>query len=181
MEKVGLLDKKLKDILIHDDSKIQLQRKFERIALDEHYTNLYAPRLMVEKEANVSSIPEESIKKTRKMLHKGLNSSNWNKYRTQSKVQGNHRDRDVLNQLELKRERTQSMGVKVLEDNLKKEKKIKSAPVNDPETRPTWNKLVHASSSARLLKAQYDNVQSRSKNQPIHENQEEDLKGLLQS
>lgn len=181
MKKFLALDKKLKEILIHDDSKHQLQRKFERIALDEHYTNLYAPRLIVEQEANISSAPEESIKKTRKMLHKGLNSSNWNKYRTQSIVKGNHRDRDVLNQLELKRERTQSMGVKVREDNLKKDKKIKSAPIEDQEIRPTWNKLVHASSSARLLKAQYDNVQSRSKNHPLHENQEDDLKAFLQS
>ena len=72
MKKFLALDKKLKEILIHDDSKHQLQRKFERIALDEHYTNLYAPRLIVEQEANISSAPEESIKKTRKMLHKGL-------------------------------------------------------------------------------------------------------------
>ena len=126
MKKFGVVDKFLKRVLIHDDSKHQLQRKFERIALDEHFTNLYAPRLIVEKtEENIdkSNLPDESIKKTRKTFQKGINSSNWEKYRSQAIKQGNHRDKDVLNQLEMKRERTQSMGVKVLEEKLKNVKK----------------------------------------------------------
>lgn len=182
MQRISVLDKKLKSLLTHDDSKTQLQRKFERIALDEHYTNLYAPRLIAEKtehETNSPGVPEESLKKTKKMLQKGLNSSDWEKYRSHAIMHGNHRDRDVLDQLELKRERTHSMGVKILEDNLKTEKKIKSAPITDIEAQPSWKKLVHASSSARLLKAQYDDVQSRSKHHTIQENQEEDLKALL--
>jgi len=179
MQKIKVLDKKLKKVLIHDDTKIQLQRKFERIALDEHYTNLYAPRLIAEKaehDTNLPSAPEESIKKTRKMLKKGLNSSDWEKHRTHP---GNQRDRDVLNQLERKRERTHSMGVKVLENNLKDEKEIKSAPIKETESKPSWKKLVHASSNARLLKAQYDNVQSRTKTLTIQENQEDHLTALL--
>lgn len=176
------MTKKLKSLLTHDDSKTQLQRKFERIALDEHYTNLYAPRLIAEKtehETNIPGVPEESLKKTKKMLQKGLNSSDWEKYRSHAIMHGNHRDRDVLDQLELKRGRTHSMGVKIMEDNLKTDKQIKSAPIKEIEAQPSWKKLVHASSSARLLKAQYDDVQSRSKHHTIQENQEEDLKALL--
>ena len=40
------LDKLLKKLLIHDDSQQELQRKFEKICLDEHITNLYAPRII---------------------------------------------------------------------------------------------------------------------------------------
>merc|ERR1712106_1080095 len=112
-----------------------------------------------------------SIKKTRKTFQKGINSSNWEKYRSQAIKQGNHRDRDVLNQLEMKRERTHSMGVKVLEDKMKNVKKTNSAPIT--ETRPSWKHLERASSSARMLKAQYDDVQSRTKHHVIQEDQEE--------
>jgi len=181
VNQVSVVDKSLRKVLIHDDSKPQLQRKFERIALDEHYTNLYAPRLIAEKTEEIidkSNIPEVSIKKTRKVLQKGINSSNWEKYRSQAIKQGNYRDRDVLDQLEMKRERTHSMGVKVLEDTLKNERKPNSAPIS--ESRPSWNHLVKASSSAQLLKAQYDNVQSRTKHHPtIQETQEDDQKKPL--
>merc|ERR1712046_108229 len=84
IRKLKFLDEKLRKFLLHDDSKIQLQRKFEKIALDEHYTRLYAPRIIAEKtehDSNRAKVPEESIKKTRKMLQKGLNSSDWEKYR----------------------------------------------------------------------------------------------------
>ena len=155
IRKLKFLDEKLRKFLLHDDSKIQLQRKFEKIALDEHYTRLYAPRIIAEEtehDSNRAIVPEESIKKTRKMLQKGLNSSDWEKYRNQAIIKGNRRDRDVLDQLELKRERTHSMGVKVLESNLKHDKKPNSAPVDEKESLPSWKKLVHASTQARLLK-----------------------------
>merc|ERR1740124_1766113 len=37
------IDKLLKKMLIGKDSQQQIQRKFERICLDEHITSLYAP------------------------------------------------------------------------------------------------------------------------------------------
>ena len=40
------MDSKLKECLIHEDSKAMLTRKFEKIILDEHFTNLYAPRIL---------------------------------------------------------------------------------------------------------------------------------------
>ena len=48
---ISAVDKYMKKRLLVDDSKHKLQRKFEKIALDDHYTNLYAPRVLVEKTA----------------------------------------------------------------------------------------------------------------------------------
>ena len=59
IKNISEIDKFMKKTLIVDDSKHQLQRKFEKIALDEHYTNLYAPRLLVDK--NEKTINKSSI------------------------------------------------------------------------------------------------------------------------
>ena len=40
------VDKTLKKILVQEDVKLDLQRKFEKMILDEHITNLYAPRII---------------------------------------------------------------------------------------------------------------------------------------
>ena len=45
---VRKIDDLLKSWLILADSKEQLTRKFEKIILEEHFTNLYAPRILVE-------------------------------------------------------------------------------------------------------------------------------------
>ena len=57
MKKVSAVDKFMKSKLVVDDSKHKLQKTFEKIALDEHYSNLYAPRLLVDK-------TEKTIKQT---------------------------------------------------------------------------------------------------------------------
>ena len=40
------VDETLKKILVQEDAKLDLQRKFEKMILDEHITNLYAPRII---------------------------------------------------------------------------------------------------------------------------------------
>ena len=44
------LDKLLKNILIEKENKQELQQKMEKICLDEHITNLYAPRIIANQE-----------------------------------------------------------------------------------------------------------------------------------
>merc|ERR1712001_239767 len=48
-KKMKVADGKVRQALIRDDVKSELQRRFESISVRDHITNLYAPRLIVEK------------------------------------------------------------------------------------------------------------------------------------
>merc|ERR1712192_176005 len=48
-KKMKVADGKVRKALIRDDVKTELQRRFESISVRDHMTNLYAPRLIVEK------------------------------------------------------------------------------------------------------------------------------------
>ena len=78
-------------MLLGEDCKQELQRKYEKIMLDEHITNLYAPRwefntavifissrIIAQKTtAEVESTKTLSFGDTRKSFKHGVRSSNW--------------------------------------------------------------------------------------------------------
>ena len=76
LKNISEVDKFMRRKLIVDDSKHQLQRKFEKIALDEHYTNLYAPRLLVEKNDKVvnklDTPSDENVKDAQKLFKRAI-------------------------------------------------------------------------------------------------------------
>ena len=43
------IDKTLKETLHCEDTKDEILEKYEQIMLDEHFTNLYAPRKLISK------------------------------------------------------------------------------------------------------------------------------------
>ena len=46
--KWNIVDEKLKEVILQNSSKHELERRFEAITVKEHFTNLYGPRLLVE-------------------------------------------------------------------------------------------------------------------------------------
>ena len=77
-------------MLLGEDCKQELQRKYEKIMLDEHITNLYAPRwawleglyifvrIIAQKTTSeVESTKTLSFGDTRKSFKHGVRSSNW--------------------------------------------------------------------------------------------------------
>ena len=46
--KWNTVDDKLKEVILQNSSKHELERRFEAITVKEHFTNLYGPRLLVD-------------------------------------------------------------------------------------------------------------------------------------
>ena len=154
---ISEIDKFMRKKLIVDDSKHKLQRKFEKIALDEHYTNLYAPRLLVDKNEKIkASTPAEEgvdVKNAQKMFRQAISSSNWEKYRSKAIKEGFARDRDVLDQLEKKQEQTLNICAQVFEDSYLNKKRSKVETTQPTEERAkaqsSWKQI---SANTKFLK-----------------------------
>jgi len=121
---VRKIDDLLKSWLILADSKEQLTRKFEKIILEEHFTNLYAPRILVEETEEADGavkVPriEVSLDVDRKHFKDGLRSSQWKKYRNKFDTEVQNDNREIIRHLEMRVQRTKSMESKVLERQTK--------------------------------------------------------------
>ena len=100
-------DKALKGSLIKENCQEHLQRKFEKIVLEEHITNLYAPRIIAKyspfiflsdmfplfnhRQATInqgdSPIKKSmSLAESRKSFKAGLASSRWRTYKSQKQT-----------------------------------------------------------------------------------------------
>lgn len=157
LKNISEVDKFMKKKLIVDDSKHKLQRKFEKIALDEHYTNLYAPRLLVDKnektlEKTVMPVEENvDVKNVQKMFQRAISSSNWEKYRARALKDGHDRNKDVLEQLEKKQEHTLNICAQVLEDSYLSHKRSEDGEPQ-PEKLKTQSSWRQISANTKLLK-----------------------------
>ena len=110
-------------MLIHDDCKQELQRRFERICLDEHITSLYAPRIIAKQvsssETKTDAIQKNvSFKDTKKSFRKAVKKSPWETFKTEQYEDPTYAKRQIKQQLEKRSNRSNTMGTRVLE-NLK--------------------------------------------------------------
>merc|ERR1712032_860243 len=71
-KKMKVADGKVRKALIRDDVKTELQRRFESISVRDHITNLYAPRLIVEKTMTEKQKDKMERKQFRKEVEKNL-------------------------------------------------------------------------------------------------------------
>ena len=112
------LDKTLKSILIHDGSQQELQRKFEKICLDEHITNLYAPRIIareVSTETKVDSAKKVSFKDTKKSFRKAVKRSQWQSFKTAAYEDPTYARKQIIQHMEKSASRSNTMGTRALE------------------------------------------------------------------
>jgi len=169
------IDKLLKKMLIGKDSQQQIQRKFERICLDEHITSLYAPRIIAATQvcAKQTDKPkrEVSFAESRKSFKKGVRASNWHSYKTKSFTDPTFVKKDIINMLEQRQKRSQTMESKVLNELWNDEVQPVEGKPNlfQRSKSDNWAAARKASKSANLIKAQYDNVQlqKRSSQSPL--------------
>jgi len=140
---IGKADVTLKKLLIHEDSKPQLQRKFEKIALEDHYTNLYGPRIVAEQtdqEFEKAGHTTGSLVDARKHFKMGIKSSNWEKFRRGISRDGDDQRYDGMFSLLKHREE---------------------------DTNHIYERVRHEDpgemSKTKLLKEQYTHVQSKKK------------------
>merc|ERR1711971_729021 len=153
------VDKTAKSVLIREDCKQELQRKYEKIMLDEHITNLYAPRIIAQKTTSeVESTKTLSFGDTRKSFKHGVRSSNWATFKKRALEDPRYS------------ERTQLMNKKVPESWGEEEVDIGNGI---GEELPSLGRLrsksmsrglpKKASRNAGIIKAHYDAVQQRKK------------------
>ena len=114
------LDKYLKNILIHEDCKQELQRRFERICLDEHITSLYAPRIIAkqvstETKVDATTSKNVSYKDTKKSFRKAVKKSSWETFKTAHYEDPTYAKRQIQQQLDKRANRSNTMGTRVLE------------------------------------------------------------------
>ena len=113
------IDKLLKSILIGKDSQQELSRKFERICLDEHITNLYAPRIIANQVSNEEKHEPKnqlSLAETRKSFKRARKQSNWQSYKNKSFADPTFVKKDVINMLEARTKRSHTMESRVMKD-----------------------------------------------------------------
>jgi len=144
------LDKKVKKLLIHDDSKSQLQRRFEKISVSEHFTNLYAPRIIAEKSKGAGPLNDSDV--TKKVFRKEMRRNQWSNLRSVSVEEG-PRSRSLLREMERKARNTRELGLQVLDPRVGREEEDEQtllcpdSPLDD---------LV-----IQKIKAQYASVQAK--------------------
>jgi len=161
-------------MLLGEDCKQELQRKYEKIMLDEHITNLYAPRIIAQKTtAEVESTKTLSFGDTRKSFKHGVRSSNWANFKKRALEDPRYSERTQLsNLLDSRRERTQLMNNKVLEGWGEEEADMangvaggETASLGRLRSKSMSRGLPKkASRNAGIIKAHYDAVQQRKKN-----------------
>jgi len=159
-------------MLLGEDCKQELQRKYEKIMLDEHITNLYAPRIIAQKTTSeVESTKTLSFGDTRKSFKHGVKSSNWTNFKKRALEDPRYSERTQLsNLLDSRRERTQLMNTKVLESWGEEEPDIgngiggETASLGRLRSKSMSRGLPKkASRNAGIIKAHYDAVQQKKK------------------
>lgn len=167
----SMLDDKLKAGLCVEKTK-ELLRKYEKIMLDEHFTNLYAPRILAQQtEEENQSAPLLSVEDTRKSLKKGLRGATRDRFKDQMDIETPDLW-SVASQLELRKERAMSMEDRVLpfahqERGIANGAALQDEPeAGEPGRQPlarstsvNWASLRRAGRKAAFLKLEYDRIQ----------------------
>jgi len=170
-KKMKVADGKVRKALIRDDVKTELQRRFESISVRDHITNLYAPRLIVEKtmteqqrqESVVSREGENGMnavdskqkdKMERKQFRKEVE-KNLGMLRSYSTEENSgNRSRQLLREVERRQKAARDMELEVLkEEGMNKDTERLLTPQQDC-----------GDAVIQIMKAQYASVQAK-KNQ----------------
>jgi len=170
-KKMKVADGKVRKALIRDDVKTELQRRFESISVRDHITNLYAPRLIVEKtmtdqqrqESVVSREGENGMnavdskqkdKMERKQFRKEVE-KNLGMLRSYSTEENSgNRSRQLLREVERRQKAARDMELEVLkEEGMSKDTERLLTPQQDC-----------GDAVIQIMKAQYASVQAK-KNQ----------------
>merc|ERR1712037_593314 len=176
-KKMKVADGKVRKALIRDDVKTELQRRFESISVRDHMTNLYAPRLIVEKtmtdqhqrqmsdQGPMGGVKEENngmkavdSKQKDKMERKQFRKQvvkNMGMLRSYSvEEDSGNRSRQMLKEVERHQKAARSMELEVLkEEGLTKDTERLLSPQQDC-----------GDAVIQMMKAQYASVQAK-KNQ----------------
>ena len=102
--------------------QVDLQRKFEKMMLDEHITNLYAPRILASQTTTdgISNAGFQNEKKgvnkdARKSFRKAVKKSQWQSFKHKNYQDPTFQKKDIANHLNNKAKRSQTMGARALE------------------------------------------------------------------
>merc|ERR1711936_464718 len=93
---------------------------------------------------------------TRKVLRKGINSSTFEMYKSQTIELEDYKDGNVMELVRLKRRNTVTMGARLLDESNRQNNLIS-------ESKYSLGKLGQGSSNSSLLKEKYNVVQARTK------------------
>merc|ERR1719508_194224 len=74
-------NKYVRKILISKDKREGLEREFEKVMLDNHFTHLYGANVLVEDEEEVKNKPDFSAAQNIKSFTTGINASSWGMYK----------------------------------------------------------------------------------------------------
>jgi len=170
-KKMKVADGKVRKALIRDDVKTELQRRFESISVRDHMTNLYAPRLIVEKavtdqqrQESVGGIKEENNgmkavdskqkdKMERKEYRKQVEKMGMLRSYSVEENSGN-RSRQMLKEVERRQKAARDMELEVFkEEGMNKDTERLLSPQQDS-----------GDAVIQMMKAQYASVQAK-KNQ----------------
>ena len=98
------IDDTLKKMLIHEESQMELQRKFEKICLDEHITNLYAPRIIAKEVSTDTKVDSSgksvSFSDTKKSFRKAVQKSNWQSFKSSAYEDPTYARKHIVQHLE---------------------------------------------------------------------------------
>ena len=105
--------------------QVDLQRKFEKMMLDEHITNLYAPRILASQTTtdgisnpgfqNEKQAQKGVNKDARKSFRKAVKKSQWQSIKVKNYQDPTFLKKDIANHLNNKAKRSQTMGARALE------------------------------------------------------------------
>jgi len=121
------VDKMMKKILLHEAAQVDLQRKFEKICIDEHITALYAPRILatqtsaaaadtaVDTAAPDNNTDPSNRADPRQSFRKAVKKSQWQSLRKKTYEDPSLVKKDIANHLSNKAQRSQTMGARALE------------------------------------------------------------------
>merc|ERR1712192_183071 len=174
-KKMKVADGKVREALIRDDVKTELQRRFESISVRDHMMNLYAPRLIVEKTMTDQQRHESVVSKEgsdnngmkavdskqkdkmeRKQFRKQVD-KNMGMLRSYSTEENSgNRSRQLLKEVERRQKAARDMELEVLkEEGMNKDTDRLLAPQQDC-----------GDAVIQIMKAQYASVQAK-KNQNV--------------
>jgi len=174
------LDQVLKKLIVHSDSQVDLQRKFEKMMLEEHITNLYAPRILAQTTAtdgfsdpDSGAAPQSANKDARKSFKKAVKKSQWQTFKVKNYQDPTYLKKDIASHLNNKAKRSQTMGAKALEQLWSKGADTNSLHLDQAQsvqrTRSSNSEFGRKmlSTNAHLIKDFYDEVQQNKKQTPV--------------
>eukprot|EP00092_Neocalanus_flemingeri_P014998 GFUD01016198.1.p1 GENE.GFUD01016198.1~~GFUD01016198.1.p1 ORF type:complete len:762 (+),score=173.52 GFUD01016198.1:44-2329(+) len=158
-------NKYIRHYLISKEKKENLERAFDKIILEEHYTSLYGPRILAKTAVTVKGTEEPNLKpleytksKNLKAWTNAIANSSWGKYQNKMDDDVAADDQSLLAQLEKRKERAKTMESKIL---LSKQQTYQEPPAEDEDV--TMRHLQVRSDKrksmiASLIISEYDRV-----------------------